>query len=63
MGESYNIFNHLNYITNSGPSASGGGSGVDHYADSDSLGLPRNTFGVLSSSGPRTFQLSARFNF
>lgn len=63
QGESFNLFNHLNYISNSGPSAGGAGSGVNHYADSNSLGLPRNTFGVLSSSGPRTFQLSARFNF
>lgn len=63
QGESFNLFNHLNYITNSGPSAGGAGSGLNHYADSNKLGEPRNTFGVLSSAGPRTFQLSARFNF
>jgi hypothetical protein len=65
QGESFNLFNHLNYISNSGPSAGGSGlgSGVNHYADSNSLGLSRNTFGVLSNAGPRTFQLSARINF
>ena len=60
QGETFNVFNKPNYVTNSGPY---GGEGVMNIADSDQLGLPRTTQGVLSDEGPRTFQFSVRFKF
>jgi carboxypeptidase family protein/TonB-dependent receptor-like protein len=62
QGEVFNLFNHANFISNSGH-AGFGVSGVVGVASSDAVGLPTSTPGVLGVGGPRAFQLSARFQF
>ena len=63
QGEAYNVFNNANFISNGGPGGGYNGAGVNNFANSDLIGLPRATPGVLNSGGPRAFQLSARVEF
>ena len=63
--ESFNIFNSANFVSNSGNAgaAAFGFSGVNGTADSNNIGLPSSTLGVLADGGPRSFQFSVKFNW
>lgn len=63
--EIFNIFNSANFVSNSGNAgaASFGFSGVNGTAESDNIGMPTSTLGVLSDGGPRAFQLSVKFDW
>ena len=63
--EVFNLFNSANFVSNSGNAgaASFGFSGVNGTAESDQIGMPTSTLGVLSDGGPRAFQLSAKFDW
>lgn len=63
--EVYNLFNSANFVSNSGNagSASFGFSGVNGTAESDNLGKPTSSLGVLADGGPRSFQFSVKFDW
>jgi len=61
--EVFNLFNHVNFLSNGGPTFSGV-SGAQNNVFSMDFGFPRRTAGgVLGSGGPRAFQLVFRFEF
>lgn len=61
--EGFNIFNHVNFLSNGGPTFSGQ-SGAQTNVFAPDFGLPRRTAGgVLGSGGPRAAQLGLRFQF
>ncbi|HWH57066.1 MAG TPA: TonB-dependent receptor [Terriglobales bacterium] len=64
-GEGYNLFNSTNFVSNSGMggAAAFGFSGVNGTAESNQIGLPSSTLGVLADGGPRAFQLSVKVNW
>jgi hypothetical protein len=65
QGEAFNLFNHANFITNSGNAGNAGFgfSGVNGTAESDLIGLPTSTQGALGSGGPRSFQFAVKLTF
>ena len=63
MIEGFNIFNHVNFLSNGGPTFSGV-SGAQNNVFADDFGQPRRTAGgVLGSGGPRAAQLALRVQF
>lgn len=63
MVEAFNIFNHVNFLSNGGATFSGV-SGAQNNVFAPDFGLPRRTAGgVLGSGGPRAAQLAFRFEF
>lgn len=63
MIEAFNIFNHVNFLSNGGPTFSGV-SGAQNNVFAPDFGLPRRTAGgVLGSGGPRAAQLGLRIEF
>jgi hypothetical protein len=63
--EVFNLFNHPNFISNSGNAGNAGFgfSGVNGTAESDNIGLPTSTQGALGAGGPRAFQFAVKLNF
>ena len=61
--EVFNLFNSANFVSNSGNAgaAAFGFSGVSGTAESDQIGMPTSTVGVLADGGPRAFQFSVKF--
>lgn len=64
-GEVFNVFNSANFISNSGNAGSAGFgfSGVNGIAESDTIGEPSSSLGVLADGGPRAFQFSVKFGW
>ncbi|MBI3476417.1 MAG: TonB-dependent receptor [Acidobacteria bacterium] len=63
LAEAFNIFNHVNYLSNGGPTFSGQ-SGAQNNVFAADFGKPRRTAGgVLGSGGPRAAQLGLRIEF
>jgi hypothetical protein len=63
IAEAFNIFNHVNFLSNGGAFLSGISS-VQNDALAPDFGSPRRTAGgVLGSGGPRAAQLAFRFEF
>jgi len=62
QGEVFNLFNHANYISNGG-NGGFGSSGINGIVESDTVGMPTATPGVLGSGGPRAIQLALRLQF
>jgi hypothetical protein len=61
--EGFNIFNHVNFLSNGGPTFSGQ-SGAQNNVFAPDFGQPRRTAGgVLGSGGPRAAQLGLRIEF
>jgi outer membrane receptor protein involved in Fe transport len=61
--EGFNIFNHVNFLSNAGPTFSGQ-SGAQNNVFAADFGQPRRTAGgVLGSGGPRAAQLGLRIEF
>jgi hypothetical protein len=61
--EGFNIFNHVNFLSNGGPTFSGQ-SGAQNNVFAADFGQPRRTAGgVLGSGGPRAAQLGLRIQF
>ncbi len=61
--EGFNIFNHVNLLSNGGPTFSGQ-SGAQNNVFASDFGQPRRTAGgVLGSGGPRAAQLGVRIEF
>jgi len=61
--EGFNIFNHVNFLSNGGPTFSGV-SGAQNNVFASDFGQPRRTAGgVLGSGGPRAAQLGLRVEF
>ena len=61
--EGFNIFNHVNFLSNGGPTFSGV-SGAQNNVFTPDFGQPRRTAGgVLGSGGPRAAQLGLRILF
>ena len=61
--EGFNIFNHVNFLSNGGPTFSGQ-SGAQNNVFAADFGKPRRTAGgVLGSGGPRAAQLGLRIEF
>jgi hypothetical protein len=61
--EGFNIFNHVNFLSNGGPTFSGV-SGAQNNVFASDFGEPRRTAGgVLGSGGPRAAQLGLRIEF
>ena len=61
--EGFNIFNHVNFLSNGGPTFSGQ-SGAQNNVFAADFGQPRRTAGgVLGSGGPRAAQLGVRIQF
>ncbi len=63
IAELFNVFNHVNFLSNGGPTFSGV-SGAQNNVFADDFGFPRRTAGgVLGSGGPRAAQLAFRISF
>jgi Carboxypeptidase regulatory-like domain/TonB dependent receptor len=61
--EGFNLFNHVNFLSNGGPTFSGQ-SGAQNNVFAADFGEPRRTAGgVLGSGGPRAAQLGLRIQF
>ncbi len=61
--EGFNLFNHVNFLSNGGPTFSGV-SGAQTNVLAPDFALPHRTAGgVLGSGGPRAAQLMFRFEF
>jgi hypothetical protein len=61
--EAFNVFNHVNFLSNGGAFLSGVSSAQNDVFAPD-FGSPRRTAGgVLGSGGPRAAQLALRFEF
>ncbi len=61
--EGFNMFNHVNFLSNGGPTFSGQ-SGAQNNVFAADFGQPRRTAGgVLGSGGPRAAQLGLRIQF
>jgi hypothetical protein len=61
--EGFNLFNHVNFLSNGGPTFSGQ-SGAQNNVFAADFGQPRRTAGgVLGSGGPRAAQLGLRVEF